>query len=92
MAVSSRPLPSENISLNCPGDDADVVVWNMLTGEKVQVVSCAFHSPVGALVWIPEQPGLVPGFAFGCANGSIHVYQRLESSVGDHVSQLTTQA
>ena len=83
MAVSSRTLPSENISLNCPGDDADVIVWNMLTGEKVQVVSCAFHGPVGVLVWIPEQPGLVPGFAFGCADGSIHIYQRLESSVSD---------
>ena len=74
VAVSSRTLPSENFSLNCPGDDADVVVWNMLMGEKVQVVSCAFHGPVGVLVWIPEQPGLVPGFAFSCADGSIHIY------------------
>ena len=54
-------------------------------GEKVQVISCAFHGPVGALVWIPEQPGLAPGFAFGCADGSIHVYQRVKSSVSDHV-------
>ena len=61
-------------------------------GEKVQIVSCAFHGPVGTLVWIPEQPGLVPGFAFGCADGSIHIYQHLESSVSDHAGQLTTQA
>ena len=83
--VRSRTLLLENFSLNCLGDNADVVVWNMLMGEKVQIVSCAFHGPVGTLVWIPEQPGLVPGFVFGCADGSIHVYQRLESSVGDHV-------
>ena len=60
--------------LHGAGDDADIVVWNILTGEKVQVIQCAFHGPIGALVWIPELPGLVPGFAFGCADGSIHVY------------------
>jgi WD40 repeat protein len=66
------------------GDDADIVIWDILTGEKVQVISCAFHGPIGALTWIPELSSLVPGFAFGCANGSIHVYQRLESSVCKH--------
>ena len=54
-------------------------------GEKLQVVACPFHGPVGALVWIPEQPGLTPGFAFGCADGSIHLYRRVELSVREHV-------
>jgi hypothetical protein len=51
----------------------------------MQVVSCAFNGQVGALVWIPGSPGIAPGFAFGCADGSIHVYQRIEAAVGDHV-------
>jgi WD40 repeat protein len=86
----SKPSTMENHSTqHCTGDDVDIVVWNILTGEKVQVVSCAFHGPVGALVWIPEQPGLVLGFAFGCANGSIHIYQRCESSVCDHATLIS---
>ena len=68
-----------------PGDDADVVVWNTMTGEKIQVISSAFHGPVGALVWVSSKPDMSPGFAFGCADGSIHVYQLVESSVSDHV-------
>jgi hypothetical protein len=52
-----------------------------MSGEKMQVISCAFHGPIGALVWIPHQPGMSPGFAFGCADGSIHVYQWAQSSV-----------
>ncbi|KIM73656.1 hypothetical protein PILCRDRAFT_15084, partial [Piloderma croceum F 1598] len=31
------------------GDDAEIVIWDLLTGEKVQVLSCAFNGPVGAL-------------------------------------------
>jgi hypothetical protein len=47
-------------------------------GEKLQVVACPFHGPVEALVWILEQPGLMPGFAFGCADDSIHLYHCVE--------------
>jgi WD40 repeat protein len=67
------------------GDDGDIVLWDILAGEKVQVISCAFHGPIGALVWFPEQPGLVPGFAFGCADGSLHVYQCVKPSVYKHL-------
>jgi hypothetical protein len=47
------------------GDDADIIIWDLLTGEKVQVLSCAFNGLVGALVLTPKTPGLAPGFAFG---------------------------
>jgi WD40 repeat protein len=73
-----------------PGDDADVVVWNTMTGEKMQVISSAFHGPVGALVWVSSKPDMSPGFAFGCADGSIHVYQLLESSVRNDDHDLLT--
>jgi hypothetical protein len=54
-----------------------------MTGEKMQVISVAFYGPVGALAWIIYQPGMSPGFAFGCADGSIHVFQFHGSSVRD---------
>jgi WD40 repeat protein len=84
---TSESLPSEHfpVTHNCTGDDADIVIWDILTGEKVQVISCAFHGPIGALTWIPQKPGLALGFAFGCADGSIHLYQLVESSVCDHI-------
>jgi len=66
------------------GDDSHIVVWNAMTGEKMQVISCVFHGPIRSLVWITQRPGLSPGFAFGCANGSIHIYQCPESSVCDN--------
>lgn len=69
----------------CTGDDADIVVWDILTGEKVQVIRCAFHGPIGALAWIPQKSGLALEFAFGCADGSIHLYQRVGSSVCDRI-------
>ncbi|KIM72519.1 hypothetical protein PILCRDRAFT_81788, partial [Piloderma croceum F 1598] len=78
--VNAVALKPEGDRLLSGGDDADVVVWDIWTGEKVQVISCAFNGPIGVLVWIPELPGLAPGFAFGCADGSIHVYQHVESS------------
>jgi hypothetical protein len=62
-----------------------LIVWDILTGEKVEVICCAFHGPVGPLAWIPQKSGLVLGFAFGCADGSIHLYQLVESLVCDHV-------
>jgi len=65
------------------GDNADIVVWNTLTGEKMQVISTVFHGPIGALVWVPQQPGMSLGFAFGCTNDSIHVYQFHQSLVCD---------
>jgi len=52
-----------------------------MTGEKMQIISTPFHGPIGAVVWIPHNPGISSGFAFGCADGSIHVYQLPESSV-----------
>ncbi|KIM72730.1 hypothetical protein PILCRDRAFT_15861 [Piloderma croceum F 1598] len=47
------------------GDDANIVIWDILAVEKVQIL---------------EMPGLVLGFALSCADGSIHVYQCVESS------------
>jgi hypothetical protein len=51
----------------------------------IKLNGVAFHGPIGALVWVPQKPSLAPGFAFGCADGSIHLYKRVESSVSDHV-------
>jgi WD40 repeat protein len=82
ISLFSEHLP---VPHGCTGDDADVVVWDTLTGEKVQVIHCAFHGPIGALVWVPQKPSLASGFAFGCADGSIHLYKRVESSVSDRV-------
>ena len=38
------------------------------------MISCAFNRAVGAAVWFPPTLGLRHGFAFGCADGSVHIY------------------
>lgn len=65
------------------GDDAHVVIWNFDTGEKLQVISCAFNGPVASLIWIPHRPGINNGigFAIGSADGTVHIYQRDQTSV-----------
>ena len=47
----------------------------------MQVISCAFNGAVGAAVWFPSTLALRHGFAFGCANGSVHIYISDEATV-----------
>ena len=63
------------------GDDALVVVWNLQTGESIQVVSCAFNGAVSAIAWIKTEDTDELSFVFGCADGSLHIYQRVHSNV-----------
>ena len=48
----------------------------------MQVIHCAFFGAVGAIVWLPKVAGLSHGFAFGCADGSVHIYSRDYDTVG----------
>jgi len=56
------------------GDDALVVLWDLDTGAKLQDISSPFNGPITAVVWLPTAQGSATAFAFGCADGSIHVY------------------
>lgn len=62
------------------GDDAQLVLWNLQTGEKVQTVLCPFHGPIGAVAWVNLGRDS-SGFVFGCADGSLHLYQRSDRNV-----------
>ena len=57
-----------------PGDDAELIVWNLSIGEMMQNIWCPFFGAISAIVCLPAMPRLGHGFAFGCANGSIHIY------------------
>ena len=77
----SPPLPFHIESYLKSGDDEDVIVWYLNSSEKHQVVSTPFSGPVTCLVWIPSPEDMVAHFAFGCADGSIHIYQHPDSLV-----------
>ena len=47
----------------------------------MQIISCAFNGAVGAAVWFLSTLALRHGFAFGCANGSVHIYISDEATV-----------
>lgn len=49
--------------------------------EKSQVISTPFNGAVACMVWIPSSEDTASGFAFGCADGSVHIYNRPDSSV-----------
>lgn len=68
------------------GDDALVVLWDLETGAHLQDISCPFNGPITVTIWLPAAQGSATAFAFGCADGSIHIYvQQLH-----HVSPLVT--
>jgi hypothetical protein len=62
------------------GDDARLAVWNLLTGEFMQEFMCRFNGAIGAICWISVEPNEA-SFAFGCADGSLHVYRQEKGSV-----------
>lgn len=51
-----------------------VVLWDLETGVQLQEISCTFNGPITVAVWLPAVQGSATAFAFGCADGSIHVY------------------
>ena len=62
-------------------NDAEVIIWNLTSGEKLQVIASPFNGAVGGAVWFLSTSGLGHGFALGCADGSVHVYMSDEVTV-----------
>ena len=64
----------------------DVAIWNVCTGEKIQVISFPFCRQVSAVLWIPAVGEREQRLAFGFANGSIHIWVCVEHSVSSLTS------
>ena len=49
---SAKWLPGSTllIFLTIPGDDAEVVVWNLSTGEMMQTIQCPFFDAISVTV------------------------------------------
>ena len=60
----------------CSGDDAVLKVWDILSGEEKQEINCYFHGALGAITWVDLGDGVDHAFAFGCNDGSVHVYKQ----------------
>ncbi|EPS92865.1 hypothetical protein FOMPIDRAFT_1137213, partial [Fomitopsis schrenkii] len=57
------------------GGDARVCVWNVSTGELQQEIKETFHGHVQCICWVEFEGHKDDGFAFGSANGTLHVYR-----------------
>ncbi len=69
------------------GDDACLVVWNLKTGENVQDIWCTFNGPVSCIAWIAsDKQNEEDVLVFGCADGSLHVYERMDHNVSTMAS------
>lgn len=62
------------------GNDGQLMIWNILSGERIQDIDCAFNGHVSCLVWADTREL----FAFGCADGSVHLYNWSEAKVNAH--------
>lgn len=67
-----------------PGNDGQLVVWNLLTGERIQDIDCAFNGQISCSVWVDTKET----FVFGCADGSIHLYKWSEVKVNGQLFSL----
>lgn len=53
------------------GNDGQVFIWNLLTGEQLQKIDCAFNGQISCIAWREIREA----FFLGCADGSIHLYR-----------------
>jgi WD40 repeat protein len=67
---------SSAAQFTCLDDDGLVVIWDLQTGKLLQEVHVPFNGPIVTCCWIPVEQGDGEAFAFGCADGSLHVYTR----------------
>ena len=58
-----------------------MVIWNVLTGEKIQVISFLFSGQVSMVLWILVAGERVQRLTLGFSDGSIHVWVCIENSV-----------
>ncbi|KAH7917192.1 WD40 repeat-like protein [Leucogyrophana mollusca] len=57
--------------------DARAAVWNIQTGTLLQQINCSFNGPVSAVIWLTATMSFtLDAFVLGCADGSLHVYER----------------
>ena len=73
-AVVSWQGENQNLLTLLAADDATIVLWNLDTRELLQEILFGFHGPVTVACWIHAVCGSAKAFAFGCADGSIHMY------------------
>ena len=66
----------------CSADDGILFIWDIVTGTLKQSISVVFNGPVSTAAWTPISPDrIVTTFAFGCADGTIFVYNQSQEDV-----------
>ncbi len=64
------------------GDDAHLMVWRLETGERLQDIDLAFHGSISTICWVEfDDVGPNRAFIFGCVDGTLHVYRKLDNSM-----------
>ena len=57
------------------GADGRIIVWSTMSGDMQQEILDAFHGSITAVCWLDFDDKKDDGFAYGCVNGTIHVYR-----------------
>lgn len=74
----------------CSGEDGLLAIWNLDSGELLQAVTCVFNGPVTSVIWITPSNEDDQAFAFGCADGTIHIYSQPDADVSVIPSSVST--
>ncbi|KAJ3563725.1 hypothetical protein NP233_g8757 [Leucocoprinus birnbaumii] len=73
------------------GDDCKIAVWD-LRAEKLELqptwsAHVPEHGAISSCIWVSPRGGRSSFLIFGCVDGSIHIYQQLESGEYSFVSK-----
>ena len=60
--------------------DNKVCIWSPHTGKLLQTIANTVNGPVTDIVWITDKRA-GQGIVFGCADGTVHTYVRVENTV-----------
>ncbi len=53
-------------------DDPDVIIWDLVTGEKLQQISSKLHTAIRSAAWLDD--GILESFIVGCTDGTMEIF------------------
>ncbi|KZT05326.1 WD40 repeat-like protein [Laetiporus sulphureus 93-53] len=89
LPINILALSSDGSLMLSGADDGCLMVWNLKSGEKVQEISCVFNGAVTAICWLDMDKGATIVFVFGCSDGNLQLYQRIEVNTIFNFSSMT---
>ncbi|KAG1858600.1 WD40-repeat-containing domain protein, partial [Suillus tomentosus] len=75
-AVNALAVSMHGALLLTGGNDSQIAVWNLVSGEMIQEIFAPAAGYISAIVWVDIDDRGESAFAFGASDGNIQIYER----------------